>query len=126
MHGIECNIEDEIGLTVIHIYESACEILYQFALTQGKDIYERLRPRQRKGAEIKKADKIILPGVGAFADAKRKLDGQGLSELICEQAAEGKDIMGICLGMQMLFEKSYEREIRDYESMSKHRKIDLD
>ena len=57
MHGIECNIEDEIGLTVIHIYESACEILYQFALTQGKDIYERLRPRQRKGAEIKKADK---------------------------------------------------------------------
>jgi len=58
--------------------------------------------------EIKKADKIILPGVGAFADAKRKLDGQGLSELICEQAAEGKPIMGICLGMQMLFEKSYE------------------
>ena len=58
--------------------------------------------------EIMRADKIILPGVGAFADAKRKLDEQGLSELIREQAAEGKDIMGICLGMQMLFEKSYE------------------
>ena len=58
--------------------------------------------------EIMRADKIILPGVGAFADAKRKLDEQGLSELIREQAAEGKDIMGICLGMQMLFEKIYE------------------
>ena len=58
--------------------------------------------------EIMRADKIILPGVGAFADAKRKLDEKGLSALICEQAATGKDIMGICLGMQMLFEKSYE------------------
>ncbi len=58
--------------------------------------------------EIKKADKIILPGVGAFADAKRKLDSLGLTELLVEEAASGKDIMGICLGMQLLFERSFE------------------
>ena len=58
--------------------------------------------------EIRKADKIILPGVGAFADAAKKLRDSGLDKVIIEQAAQGKEIMGICLGMQMLFEKSYE------------------
>ena len=57
---------------------------------------------------IRKAQKLILPGVGAFADAARKLRDSGLTELIQEQAAQGKEIMGICLGMQLLFEKSYE------------------
>ena len=57
---------------------------------------------------IAKADKLILPGVGAFADAAQKLRDSGLDVLICEQVAKGKEIMGICLGMQMLFEKSYE------------------
>ena len=57
---------------------------------------------------IKKADKLLLPGVGAFADAIEKLRRSGLDLLIKEQAAEGKEIMGICLGMQLLFEKSYE------------------
>lgn len=54
------------------------------------------------------ADKIILPGVGAFSDAKQKLSRSGLDVLIKQQAREGKKIFGICLGMQMLFEKSYE------------------
>ena len=58
--------------------------------------------------EIRRADKLILPGVGAFADAANKLRDSGLDEVLREQAACGKDIMGICLGMQMLFEKSYE------------------
>ncbi len=58
--------------------------------------------------EIIKADKIILPGVGAFADAKAKLDALELSELIIRLAKEGKEIMGICLGMQLLFERSLE------------------
>ena len=58
--------------------------------------------------EIRKADKLILPGVGAFADAAEKLQASGLDVLIKEQAAQGKEIMGICLGMQLLFEKSYE------------------
>lgn len=57
---------------------------------------------------IRKAEKIILPGVGAFADAAKKLRDSGLDKVIIQQAAEGKEIMGICLGMQMLFEKSYE------------------
>lgn len=57
---------------------------------------------------IKKADKLILPGVGAFADAARLLRESGLDTVIKEQVAGGKQIMGICLGMQLLFEKSYE------------------
>lgn len=57
---------------------------------------------------LRAADKLILPGVGAFADAARKLQESGLDEIIKEQAATGKDILGICLGMQLLFEKSYE------------------
>ena len=54
------------------------------------------------------ADKIILPGVGAFADAARKLKESGLAQIIKDLAGAGKPLMGICLGMQMLFEKSYE------------------
>jgi len=56
---------------------------------------------------LKKADRLILPGVGAFPDAMRMLDGAGLIEVIKEQARK-KPFLGICLGMQMLFEKSYE------------------
>lgn len=58
--------------------------------------------------EIAVADKIILPGVGAFGDAADKLRENGLSALLCEQAGLGKPLLGICLGMQMLFERSYE------------------
>lgn len=58
--------------------------------------------------QLKEADKIILPGVGAFADAAQKLRSLGLDEQLKELAADGKPIMGICLGMQLLFEKSYE------------------
>ena len=57
---------------------------------------------------IKRADKILLPGVGAFADAAAKLRASGLDELIKEETRKGKPIMGICLGMQLLFERSYE------------------
>ncbi len=57
---------------------------------------------------IRSADKLILPGVGAFEDAIQKLRDTGLDRIIKEEAARGKEIMGICLGMQMLFEKSYE------------------
>ncbi len=58
--------------------------------------------------EIKKADKIILPGVGAFGDAADKLHLSGLDKILQQEADSGKNIMGICLGMQLLFEKSYE------------------
>ena len=59
-------------------------------------------------AVIRNADKILLPGVGAFEDAARKLRECGLDKVICEEAANGKPVLGICLGMQMLFEKSFE------------------
>ena len=57
---------------------------------------------------ISAAEKIILPGVGAFSDAKRKLSDRGLDKVIISEVKRGKKIFGICLGMQMLFEKSYE------------------
>ena len=57
---------------------------------------------------IRNADKIILPGVGAFRDASEKLSERGFDKLIKELAAKGKPIMGICLGMQLLFDESYE------------------
>ncbi len=63
--------------------------------------------------EIKKADKILLPGVGAFEDAKAKLSASGLDRVICEEVRAGKKILGICLGMQMLFERSYEYGIHE-------------
>ena len=57
---------------------------------------------------LKNADQIILPGVGAFGDAAEKLRNTGLDIVLKELATAGKPLMGICLGMQMLFEKSYE------------------
>ena len=58
--------------------------------------------------DILAADKLILPGVGAFADAARKLRDTGLAKLVTDEAKRGKDIMGICLGMQLLFDESHE------------------
>ena len=57
---------------------------------------------------IRSAERIILPGVGAFGDAAEKLRLTGLDRIVLEQAEKGKPLLGICLGMQMLFEKSYE------------------
>ena len=57
---------------------------------------------------LRKADHILLPGVGAFEDAVRKLRQTHLDQMVYEAAREGKPLMGICLGMQMLFEKSFE------------------
>ena len=59
-------------------------------------------------AELAKADRLILPGVGAFGDAAEKLRASGLDAFVREQAAAGKPLMGICLGMQLLFERSFE------------------
>ena len=57
---------------------------------------------------LKAADQIVLPGVGAFEDAAKKLRETGLGGLLVALAAAGKPLLGICLGMQLLFEKSYE------------------
>jgi len=58
--------------------------------------------------KIKSCDKIILPGVGAFSDAAAKLRSSGLDEVFKDEVKKGKPCMGICLGMQMMFEKSFE------------------
>ncbi len=57
---------------------------------------------------IRNADKIMLPGVGAFEDAARKLKESGLAKIVKEEAAKGKPLLGVCLGMQLLFERSHE------------------
>lgn len=54
------------------------------------------------------ADKILLPGVGAFGDAAEKLSSTGLNQIVVQQAQAGKPLLGICLGMQLLFEQSLE------------------
>lgn len=59
-------------------------------------------------SDLASADRLILPGVGAFADAMEKLKASGLIEPLKEEIAKGKPLLGICLGMQLLFEKSYE------------------
>ena len=57
---------------------------------------------------IKKAEKLVLPGVGAFSDAAAKLRDSGLDKIIIEEVKNGKPLLGICLGMQMLFTESLE------------------
>lgn len=59
-------------------------------------------------AVIRAADRVILPGVGAFGDAAKKLRDSGLADVVIEVASAGKPVMGICLGMQLLFDKSFE------------------
>ncbi len=61
-----------------------------------------------RSEDIEKADRIILPGVGAFEDAAAKLRATGLVDTIMEETAAGKPLLGICLGMQLLFEESHE------------------
>ncbi len=66
-------------------------------------------------SQIRKADKIVLPGVGAFGDAIKKLRNTGLDKVIIEQVKNGKELLGICLGMQLLFDRSY--EYGEYEGL---------
>lgn len=65
---------------------------------------------------IMNAERVILPGVGAYEDASRKLRETGLGNVVCEFVKTGKPIMGICLGMQLLFE--YSLEFGKFEGLS--------
>ncbi len=58
--------------------------------------------------ELERADKIVLPGVGAFGDAAEKLKSSGLDRVVVGEARKGKPLLGICLGMQLLFEEGLE------------------
>lgn len=66
-------------------------------------------------AVIAAADRVILPGVGAFEDAARKLRESGMDQVVIREAKAGKPLLGICLGMQLLFEKSF--EYGEYEGL---------
>lgn len=59
-------------------------------------------------ARVRQARKVVLPGVGAFCDAMAELRRTGLGEAFCEAVRAGKPCLGVCLGLQLLFEKSYE------------------
>ena len=63
--------------------------------------------------EIRRADRLILPGVGAFQDAAEKLRASGMDKAVKDETAKGKPLMGVCLGMQMLFERSYEYGVHE-------------
>ncbi len=59
-------------------------------------------------SELRRAQRLVLPGVGAFANCMRALTGRGLVDLVCERVAAGVPLLGVCVGMQMLFEESDE------------------
>ena len=75
---------------------------------------------------IKKAEKIVLPGVGAFEDAIKKLRDLSLDQVIIDEVKNGKALLGICLGMQMLFEKSYEYGEHDGLALLKGKVVSME
>lgn len=79
-----------------------------FSLTSSFNAIEQEAVITSDIETIRKADKLILPGVGAFADASKKLFESGLDKVILEEVKKNKPLLGVCLGMQMLFEQSYE------------------
>jgi len=79
-----------------------------FSLTQSLKAIGSDAVVTNKEDEIRKADRIILPGVGAFEDAVKKLYSTGLVQVIMNEVSNGKPLLGICLGMQLLFDKSFE------------------
>ena len=86
----------DYGVGNLFSLQSSCKYIGQeVCVTSDPDIIEA-------------ADRIILPGVGAFEDAARKLRDSGMADIVTAQAKAGKPLMGICLGMQLLLEKSYE------------------
>lgn len=79
-----------------------------FSLSHSLDAIGAENVITNEKAVIKSADKLILPGVGAFGDAMEKLSLNGLDKLVISECNDGKPLLGICLGMQMLFDRSFE------------------
>ena len=67
----------------------------------------------RDASVLRKADRLVLPGVGAFKDARQALRDSGLEDTVIELAKDGKPLLGICLGMQMLFDRDFEDGIHE-------------
>ena len=91
----------DYGMGNLRNVQKALEKLgYSAVITEDKEI-------------IRKADKVVLPGVGAFGEAMKRLKETGLDEAIRETVAEHKPLLGICLGMQLLFEQSAENGLQE-------------
>lgn len=86
----------DYGVGNIFSLQASCKAIGQDVFVSGD------------GAELQKADRLILPGVGAFPDAVKKLNDTGMADFVREQAVKGTPLLGICLGMQLLFEESLE------------------
>ena len=67
----------------------------------------------REVSVLSRCDRLVLPGVGAFEDAARLLRKTGMAEFVLSEVAAGKPLLGICLGMQLLFERSYEYGVHE-------------
>ena len=89
-------------------------VIIDYGMGNLKNVYNALKylnidsKVSNEIAEIKCADKLILPGVGAFNKAMYNLNNMGLTEIIKEKVNNGTPLLGICLGMQMIFQKGYE------------------
>lgn len=89
-------------------------VIIDYGMGNLKNVYNALKylniasKVSNEIAEIKCADKLILPGVGAFNKAMYNLNNMGLTEVIKEKVNNGTPLLGICLGMQMIFQKGYE------------------
>jgi len=79
-----------------------------FSLVSSFDMIGERAVLARDEKTLDACDRVILPGVGAFGDAMRKLDEAGMGDAVVRLAESGKPLLGICLGMQLLFDKSYE------------------
>lgn len=94
-------------------------VIIDYGMGNLKSVYNALKKVDceckisGKVEDIKKADALILPGVGAFKDCMDNLNKAGLVDVIKEEAKNGKILLGICLGMQVLFERGYEVEERE-------------
>lgn len=94
-------------------------VIIDYGMGNLKSVYNALKKIDceckisSKVEDIKNADGLILPGVGAFPDCMDNLNKANLPAVIKEEVAKGKPLLGICLGMQVLFEKGYEGEERE-------------
>lgn len=94
-------------------------IIVDYGMGNLKNVYNALKylniPSKISNeiSEIRSADKLILPGVGAFNKAMYNLNNTGLSDVIKDKVNSGTPLLGICLGMQMIFKRGYENGICD-------------
>jgi glutamine amidotransferase len=95
-------------ITIINIGLSNIKSITRGFATQGYGVRVSRDPE-----DVRRADSLVLPGVGAFPKAMEVLRDSGLFEAICEHAAAEKPLMGICLGMQLLFTDSSEHHHTD-------------